>query len=146
MKYLTLFITLCLFVPAVAWAEIPKTLSYQGVLTDAQGNPVADGTVELTCRLHQDASGGNPLLEETQQVAVIGGVFSTILGSSAVLNLSFDKPYWLGLSVNGDSELEPRTALTTSAYSWRRAEKCRLFSRKSYRDRLSFQGWWLLQN
>ena len=98
-------------------AQAPQTLSYQGMLTDAQGNPVADGTIELTCRLYQDASGGNPLWQETQQVAVIGGVFSTILASSAVLNLSFDKPYWLGLSVNGDSELEPRTALTASAYS-----------------------------
>ena len=74
-------------------AQAPKTLSYQGVLTDAQGNPVPDGTVELTCRLYQDASGGNPLWAETQQVAVTGGVFSTILGSSALLNLPFDKPY-----------------------------------------------------
>ena len=117
MKQITLFFTLCLFATTAVPVEIPKTLSYQGVLTDAQGNPVPDGTVDLTCRLYQDASGGSPLWAETQQVAVVGGVFSTILGSSAVLNLPFDKPYWLGLTVNGDSELEPRTPLTASAYS-----------------------------
>ncbi len=53
---------------------------------------------------------------ETQSVDVKDGVFNVILGTVTPLNISFDKQYWLGISISG-TELEPRVELTSSAYS-----------------------------
>jgi len=98
-------------------SQIPNTISYQGVLTDANGNAVPDGNVALTFRLFDVVSGGTALWEETQQVAVSKGVFNAILGSATPLDLPFDKPYWVGITVAQATELTPRVALTASPYS-----------------------------
>ncbi|MDQ7063256.1 MAG: tail fiber domain-containing protein [candidate division KSB1 bacterium] len=109
---------LCYFIYAsAAFSQIPQTISYQGLLTDRDGNPVADGNRQLTFRLYAAATGGTALWEETQQIPVINGIFNAILGSLNPLNLPFDRPYWLGVQIEGGAELEPRIALTASAYS-----------------------------
>lgn len=100
-----------------AWGQIPKTMSYQGILTDTTGNPVANGDYSMIFRIYDVASGGAVLWIETQTVNVIDGIFNAILGKVSPLNLAFDKPYWLGLSVEGGAELTPRTELTAAAYS-----------------------------
>ena len=84
----------------MAFGQVPQQLSYQGVLTDTQGNPVANGNVQLTCKLYDTASGGNLLWSETRQVTVTEGIFDTILGSGTPLSLPFDTQYWLGLSAD----------------------------------------------
>ena len=43
MKHKTHLITLLMLFATSAFAQIPQTMSYQGLLTDAAGNPVADG-------------------------------------------------------------------------------------------------------
>jgi hypothetical protein len=100
-----------------ALGQIPQTISYQGVLTDTSGTPVPDGSVELTVRLFDVPDDGTVLWQETQQVPVRRGVFSVILGSVAPVNLPFDRPYWLGITVGQGAELAPRVALTASPYS-----------------------------
>ncbi|RMD85782.1 MAG: hypothetical protein D6813_15790, partial [Calditrichaeota bacterium] len=95
--FFILSILLLLFT-ILAQAQIPQTMSYQGVLTDADGNPVADGSVSLTFKLYDVATGGTALWEETQQVTTANGLFNVILGSTNPLNLPFDKPYWLGIT------------------------------------------------
>ena len=116
MKQTIILITLLMLFATSAFAQIPQTMSYQGVLTDAAGNPVA-GPVELTFKLYDAATDGTLLWQETQQVDVANGLFNVILGSSNPLNLAFDKPYWLGSTIGTDAELQPRTALTASPYS-----------------------------
>ncbi len=101
----------------VAFSQIPQTMSYQGVLTDAQGNAVADGSYSLTFNLYESATGGSSIWGETQDIAVVNGVFNAILGSVTPLSNSFDRPYWLGIAIGSDAELEPRIELTASAYS-----------------------------
>lgn len=100
-----------------AYSEIPHTISYQGVLTDNDGNTVTDGNYNLTFTLHDAASGGTALWTETHSVAVVNGIFNVILGSVTPLNLPFDKTYWLGIQVDSDDELQPRIELTASPYS-----------------------------
>lgn len=112
---LTVLLSFCL-VP-LASAQIPQTMSYQGVLTDAAGNPVADGLVSLTFKLYDVAENGEALWEETQDVKVTDGIFNVILGSQTPLTLPFDTPYWLGITVGEENELTPRTALTAAPYS-----------------------------
>jgi hypothetical protein len=104
----------------VIWAAVPQTLSYQGVLRDADGDLVADGNYSLTFKLYTAPDGGTALWTETQPaVPVVNGIFNAILGSVTSLTLSFDEPYFLGVTVGGGSELTPRIPLTASAYSLR---------------------------
>jgi hypothetical protein len=118
MKNLILFSFLsALLIIGTASAQIPDKMSYQGVLKDNLGNP-ANGNNTLAFSFYDAETGGTALWSETQNVNVIQGVFSTILGSLIPINLDFDKPYWLGISVNGSAELEPRILLTASAYSY----------------------------
>jgi hypothetical protein len=98
-------------------ANVPSTLSYQGVLADASGVAVADGPYSITFKIYDVFMGGTELWSETQVVPVSKGIFSAVLGSVQPLTLPFDIPYWLGLSVAGGAELTPRTELTSSAYS-----------------------------
>ena len=108
---------LFLFAAHIAGAQIPRTISYQGVLTDATGKPAPDGNYSLTFRLYDLPSGTAYVWEEGQSIAVIKGIFNVVLGTANPLGIPFDKPYWLGLRVAGGPELAPRTVLTSSAYS-----------------------------
>ena len=101
----------------IAFSQIPQTISYQGVLTDASGMAVTDGNYSLTFNLYESATGGSSIWGETQDIAVVNGLFNAILGSVKPLSNSFDRPYWLGIAIGSDAELEPRIELTSSAYS-----------------------------
>jgi len=104
--------------PALSVASVPETLSYQGVLTDAGGAVVSDGTYNVTFRLYNTPSGGTPFWEETQGVVVSKGIFNVILGQVNPLgSIPFNEPYYLGISVEGEAELSPRVALNSVTYS-----------------------------
>ncbi|NOZ07997.1 MAG: hypothetical protein GXO91_03850, partial [FCB group bacterium] len=92
------------------------TFSVQGVLRDPLGKTVSDGTYAMTFRLYDQETGGTPLWEETQgSVQVLHGVYNAELGSVTPLDaLPFDTTYWLGLSIEGGVELEPRFKLLKS--------------------------------
>ena len=63
--------------------SIPQMMSYQGRLTDASGEPVADALYAVRFRLYAQPTGGTPLWEEEQQVRTKSGLFSALLGSMA---------------------------------------------------------------
>ncbi len=98
-------------------AQVPQTLHYQGVLADAEGAAVADGSYSVTFRMYNVSSGGSALWEETNSVDVKKGIFSVTLGGIVSLNLPFDEQYWLAMAVQGEAELSPRVPLASSAYS-----------------------------
>jgi hypothetical protein len=104
---------------SLSLAQVPRTISYQGVLTDANGTVVPDGNYNLTFKIYDTSNGGTPLWTEVQSVAVSKGIFSVILGSVAPLNLPFNRPYYLGVTIESDAELSPRIPLTSSGYSFR---------------------------
>jgi hypothetical protein len=106
---------------AAVQAQLPRTISYQGVLTDAEGAAVADANYDLTFKLYDTATGGTALWTEGQSAATIKGIFNVILGSVSPLSLPFNKQYWLGVTVGTGSELAPRIQLASSAYSFRSA-------------------------
>lgn len=89
------------------------TFSVQGVLRDPLGKTVADGAYAMTFRLYEVETSGAPIWEETQgSVPVLHGVYNAELG--AVVSLSpvpFNTTYWMGLSIEGGVELEPRMKL-----------------------------------
>lgn len=117
MKNKLQLILFLLFLANISFAQIPKKLNYQGILTDDSGNPLS-GSQSLTLRLYDVASGGTALWEETQNVDVDLGVFNVILGEVTPLNLPFDEQYYLGITVAPNpAELSPRIQLTAAAYS-----------------------------
>ena len=95
----------------VVSADIPELISYQGVLLDGTGVPVADGSYGLTFQIYDVDTGGTPLWGEGQSVTVTDGLFNAVLGSVTPIFLQFNVPYWLGISVNGGDELTPTSKL-----------------------------------
>lgn len=116
--YKCLCLALLLLVQSAA-AQIPRTISYQGIVTDTLGNPKPDGTYSFTFRLYAAPSGGTALWSESKTLQVKRGLFSTLLGDQVVFgsSLSFASPYWLGIQLASEPELSPRIPLTTAAYS-----------------------------
>lgn len=97
-------------------AQIPRNLSYQGVLTDTSGNPKPDGAYTLTFRLYQTSSGGTAIGTQQQTLQVKRGLFNTVL-DQVFSSAAFDRPYWLGIQVGSEAELSPRIPLTSVPYS-----------------------------
>jgi len=100
-------------------ATVPKTLNYQGTLTDTNGNLI-EGNRDITVKLYTVNSGGSPFWSKTQNgLSVIKGNFSFVIGDD--LNpldptLFMDKMY-IGISVGTDPEMVPRQQLTSVAYA-----------------------------
>jgi hypothetical protein len=83
------------------------TIPYSGRLSDEAGQPVADGSYDLTFALYDGLAGGQLLWSEVQrEVMVQDGAFVTMLGSvngipGDVLN---GKERWLAVAVRGPGE------------------------------------------
>ena len=101
------------------FAQIPHTLSFQGVLTDTTGHLKPDGAYNFTFRIYSNSSGGSALWSESKSLNVNHGLFSTLLGDITPIGLSFDTPYWLSIQIASDPELSPRIRLSSSGYSFR---------------------------
>lgn len=101
--------------------SVPRTMSYQGVLNDSDGDPVRNTTLNITFRVFDADEGGSQLWTEVVQVTTDQrGNFKAILGETNPLNLSFDVNYYLELQIEGDPQpLEPRQKLHMAAYAAR---------------------------
>ncbi|MBI1806970.1 MAG: hypothetical protein HYR76_07965 [Ignavibacteria bacterium] len=115
-----LFVVIVLIALQSSYAQIPRTLSYQSVLTDNAGTPKPNGSYLITFRLYAAVNGGVALWTESQTLQVKRGLFSAVLGSITPIgaNLTFAEPYWLSLQVAPDAEMSPRLPLTSVAYSF----------------------------
>jgi hypothetical protein len=104
-----------LTVPALA--QVPRQISYQGLLADGTGSPIADGPHTITMKLYDPSSA--VVYTETQNVATIKGLFNVMIGSVTPIptSLTFTSPYSLGISVDGGAELVPRTQLGATPYA-----------------------------
>ena len=98
----------------VTAAPVTQSMTYQGKLTDAAGNPLT-GTYTMTFRLYGVASGGSALDTMIQDVSVNKGLFT--------IPLTFDTSFfdgsalWLGVKVGADAEMTPRQELRPVPYA-----------------------------
>ncbi len=108
--------TLCMV--GIAFTQVPKKISYQGVLIDAEtGDPLV-GTYNVTFKIYDQLTGGTLLWSESQDIATdSSGVFSVTLGSVTPLNLEFDQPTWLEVVV-GTEVLTPRREIVSVPYAF----------------------------
>jgi hypothetical protein len=110
-----------------ASGQVPHKLNYQGFLTDLASQPI-NASPSMVFKLYNVASGGSALYTETQTVTVSNGNFDVAIGSITPLNLPFDVPYYLGVTVAGDGEMVPRQALLASPYALQAAGSLTLAS------------------
>lgn len=114
-----LCVVVLLFLYYASPAQIPRTISYQGVLSDTSGTPRPDGSYAMTFRLYSVPTGGSPLWNQNTVVQTRRGLFSVVLGDAAPFadSVRFNRAYWLGIQIGTDPELLPRMPLTSSGYS-----------------------------
>jgi hypothetical protein len=128
MKHLLTTLLLCgsLLAPeALAQSgDAPSILHYQARLLDSGGSPLSAASLSVTFTLYDAPTGGNVLYTETQSLDVTGGLLSAQIGASTPLNTAlFDSgsERWLGITIGSDSEMSPRTRMTSVAYALRAA-------------------------
>ncbi len=109
-----------LFIILLTAQTVPTVLDYQGSLTDDTGIPLTED-VSISFAIYGVETGGSALWSETQNtVTVTDGLFHVLLGSVTALPESlFDAPdRWVGISVNGDGEMTPRTRLASVPFAF----------------------------
>jgi hypothetical protein len=99
-----------------ARAAFTPEINYQGKLLDSTGAAVPDGTYEMTFSLYTVSSGGSPIWTEmkngSSEIEVTSGLFSVMLGNGVPFTgVDFDQPLYLGITIEGDSEMTPRKVL-----------------------------------
>ncbi|MBS4097687.1 MAG: hypothetical protein KGZ83_12720, partial [Sulfuricella sp.] len=97
---------------AAPTAPVPN-IAFQGRLT--QSGTAVSGMQNMTFSIY--GATGAALWSETQGVSVDNGIYSVILGSVSPINLPFDQPYFLGVSVGGGAEMSPRQPLVSAPYA-----------------------------
>jgi hypothetical protein len=107
-----ILVSLCLV--SAASAQDTLLISYQGYLTDDGGNPVT-GTPSMTFTIY-DAGGVSKWTESHPAIQVNDGLFNVILGSQSALPDSVlnGEDRYLGISIESDDEIIPRTLLTSA--------------------------------
>lgn len=114
-----------LFLSVAAHAVIlPLRINLQGKLTDPASGAPRNGPFSVTFKIYAAPSGGTALFTESQTVSVDNGVFSTHLGSTALLtpDLFSGASAYLGITVSPDTEMTPRQQLVMSPYAFTSAQ------------------------
>jgi len=62
-------------------ATVPRRLSYQGLLTKANGRAVQDGAYWVHFKLYTELDGGEMVWDDRKEVTIDDGIISTIVGS-----------------------------------------------------------------
>lgn len=98
--------------------QAQASLSVQGTIQEALGGAVPKGNYSLGFKLYTTDAGGTPIWAEVQDnVYIVGGVYSVVLGTVNPLTAPFNQTYYLGINVDGGPELSPRTQLTAAPYA-----------------------------
>jgi hypothetical protein len=114
-----LAVAVILSAAAVAQPVLAPLLQYQGrIVSPVDGAPLA-GVVTVTFNIYLAESALLPLWTETDDVALVDGLFSTVLGDSVALppGLLDGKVLWLGIQVGTDDEAVPRQPLLAVPYA-----------------------------
>ncbi len=108
-----------LLITAIAWADGPDPISYQGRLTDELGTPVPDGPYMVTFAIYSGPATALPLWSEVRSILVSQGLFTVGLGDVNPIpdTALSDTAAYLEITVSGDGPLSPRTKLLSVPYS-----------------------------
>ncbi len=123
-RFWKIFLNLLIFILifSTTYGQVPQLINYQGKLTDNTGNPVADGPYSVEFKLYEDELTGDYFWSSGfQTIIVTGGLFNHTLGENTPLSDEYfrsgSEPF-LGITVNADPEISPRTQITSTAFAW----------------------------
>jgi hypothetical protein len=108
-------VMLSLLIASPVLAVSPPRVPVQGFLTNVDGTPL-EGNVSLAIALYDVDTAGTAFFSETQTVNIVGGLFSFEIGAQQTLDLAEFRDrdaVFLGIAVDGDTELSPRIPLAT---------------------------------
>ena len=106
-----------LLLSSLAFAQVPETLGYQGLVLKSDGTPVT-GLQSITFSLFASETGGTALWTETQQLGLSNGFYATQLGSVTPIPASVLDGSVLSLEVSiGNEVLTPRQRVNSVAYA-----------------------------
>lgn len=96
----------------------PTTITYQGILTDENGDPI-NGTRNVSVEIFDSQTGGSSLWTESHSnVDFSEGLFNIELGSNTSLSgVDFSDNVWLEITVESTT-LSPRIAFNASGYTF----------------------------
>ncbi len=135
--YLGIIISMLLYTMVITLknsvaSSIPPLINYQGMLTDAEGQPVANGLKTLTFNIYDTSTGGTVIWgpQVFQNVPVINGYFNVILGptetndagvplvgGNSILDAFAESARYLGVAVDGGVEVTPRQHVLSTPYA-----------------------------
>lgn len=105
----------------------PQVLTYQGSVQLPSGGPPLDGIYRTRFKLYDAPVDGTNQWQETKDVEVQGGLFSTVLGDITPFNdlFSLNSELWLeivmdvdlSMGLDGDEIFSPRQRLASSAWA-----------------------------
>ncbi|UCE65643.1 MAG: hypothetical protein JSU85_12370 [Candidatus Zixiibacteriota bacterium] len=130
MRLIIISIMMMSLIFGVAGAQVldgvPHLISYQGLLTDSDGNAVADGEYVIDFTIWSDSVSVSPTDREwispSCTVLVVNGLFNWQLGSRENLppwTMTNDVDLWLGIQVESDPEITPRARLCSAPYAYK---------------------------
>jgi hypothetical protein len=101
---------------------LPQRISYQGKLLDAQKAPL-NGSYSILFTLYTSPSGNTSVWSElyngSNKIQVVNGYFYVELGKLTPLtSVVFNSNVYLGVKVDDDAEMTPRTSLLTVPYAF----------------------------
>ncbi|HET9137231.1 MAG TPA: hypothetical protein VFO76_11375, partial [Candidatus Kapabacteria bacterium] len=114
LRSLVLSAALYILCCATAFAQIPRQISYQGLILTQNNKPIADGTHSMTFII-KDGSGAVQYTG-TQTVTTKGGIFSANIGPIPN-GVDFGQQYFLSVQIEG-TDIIPATAFTTAPYAF----------------------------
>src|ERR1051325_10868716 len=100
--------------------DVPKIITYQGVLRNSDGTAVKDGEYTITMRMYGDQEGVKEVWKDTYTVQVKDGIFNLALGSGANAlpeSSALNQQLWLSMQIGNQDELRPFSAMSASAYA-----------------------------
>jgi hypothetical protein len=105
-----------------SYATIQSHLNFQGFLVKSDGEPVTDGTYNLTVSLWDGPDDGtaNKLWDESHSVTVTRGIYSLSLGANEPFpnTMTFTSQYYLGVQVSDGPIMKQDGALIPLTSTW----------------------------
>ncbi len=93
-------------------------IPFQARLTDDKNTAVPDNVYNITFKVYDAATGGEPDWTENHiNVSVIGGQINVLLGSLEPLTFNFITPKYLGITIGSGPEMVPRHQLVPSFHA-----------------------------
>ena len=121
MKHSLVWLLFFLLISSAAFAEVPGEMTFSGVLTDENGQPLNE-TLSVTLNLYDAPTGGNTLWTETKSVAVTKGFLNVTVGDTNPIDANLidgETALFLGVTIGDDEEMSPRQAITSVPYATR---------------------------